>query len=60
MIEVPRIVGPVPQMIKETLSYLRTNVIRKKISKPFDNEKSDKIFNYPYQAFEEAVVNALA
>ncbi len=46
-------------MIRETLSYLRTNVIKKQITKPSDNEKSDKIYNYPYQAFEEAVVNAL-
>ncbi len=59
MIEAPKIVGPVPKMIKETLSYLRTNVIKKRISKPTDNEKSDKTYNYPYQAFEEAVVNAL-
>jgi len=59
MIETPKIVGPVPKMIKETLSYLRTNVIKKRISKPTDHEKSDKTYNYPYQAFEEAVVNAL-
>ena len=59
MIEVPKIVGPIPQIINDTLSYLRTNVIKKKIIKPADIEKSDKIFNYPYQALEEAVVNAL-
>ena len=59
LIEVPKIVGPVPKIINEALSYLRTNVIKKKIVKPTDNERSDKIFNYPYQAFEEAVVNAL-
>ena len=59
MIEVPKIVGPIPQIINDTLSYLRTNVIKKKIIKPADTEKSDKIFNYPYQALEEAVVNAL-
>ncbi|MDE7080351.1 MAG: putative DNA binding domain-containing protein [Muribaculaceae bacterium] len=59
MIEVPKIVGPVPKMIRDTLTYLRTNVIKKRISKPTDNEKSDKTYNYPYQAFEESVVNAL-
>lgn len=59
MIEVPKIVGPVPKMIRETLSYIRTNVIKKRISKPNDKEKSDKAYNYPYQAFEESVVNAL-
>lgn len=59
MIEVPKIVGPVPKMINVALSYLRTNVIKKRILKPTDNEKSDKAYNYPYQAFEESVVNAL-
>ena len=59
LVEVPKIVGPVPKMINEALSYLRTNVIRQRISKPTDNEKSDKVYNYPYQALEEAVVNAL-
>ena len=33
MIEAPRITGPVPRMIKDALSYLRTNVIKKKIAK---------------------------
>lgn len=48
-----------PKIINETLSYLRTNVIKQRITKPSDDEKSIKVFNYPYQAFEEAVVNAL-
>lgn len=59
MIEAPKITGPVPKMIKDTLSYLRTNVIKQKIVKPFGREESDKTFNYPYQAFEECVSNAL-
>lgn len=59
MVEAPKIIGPVPKIINETLSYLRTNVIKQRITKPSDDEKSIKVFNYPYQAFEEAVVNAL-
>ena len=59
MIEAPRITGPVPRMIKDALSYLRTNVIKKKIAKTSDCEESDKTFNYPYQAFEECISNAL-
>ena len=59
LIEVEPIRGSVPTMIKETLSYLRTNVIKKKIVKPKDDEHSDKFYNYPYQALEEAVVNSL-
>lgn len=59
MIEVPPISGSVPQMIRETLSYLRTNLIKRAIIKPSNNEKSLSVYNYPYQALEEAVVNAL-
>ena len=58
MIEQPKIIGPVPTIIKETLSYLKSNVIKQKIIKPNNKAESDKITNYPYQAFEEAVVNA--
>lgn len=59
MIEVEPIKGSVPKMIRETLSYLRTNVVKKEISKPKDSEKSIVTYNYPYQALEESVVNAL-
>lgn len=58
-IEVPVIKGPVPTMIRETLNYLRVNVVKERIHKPEDDERSIKVFNYPYQALEEAVVNAL-
>ena len=59
LIEVEPIRGSVPTMIEKTLGYLNTNVIRKQILKPKDRERSDKFFNYPYQALEEAVVNSL-
>ena len=59
LIEVEPIKGSVPTMIDKTLSYLRTNVVKKKIVKPKDDEHSDKFYNYPYQALEEAVVNSL-
>lgn len=59
MIELSPIKGPVPHMIRETLSYLKTNVIKERILKQEDDEHSKRFFNYPYQALEEAVVNAL-
>ena len=58
MIEVPTITGPIPYIIKETLTYLKLNVIKQKIIKPKDRAESIKVTNYPYQAFEEGVVNA--
>lgn len=59
LIEAPKITGPVPKMIQDALSYLRTNVIKQKIVKPTDKEESIKTFNYPYQAFEEIISNCL-
>ena len=58
-IEVPPIKGPVPSMIAATLSYLRTNIIQKKVHKQKDKEESVTLYNYPYQSLEESVVNAL-
>lgn len=59
IIEVSPIRGAVPKMIGETMTYLRTNIIKEGIIKQPNNEKSIRFFNYPYQALEEAVVNAL-
>ena len=58
MFEVPVIQGSVPKMINDTLQYLKTMLIRQRIVKPKDDEHSITAFNYPYQAVEEAVVNA--
>lgn len=59
IIEMPTIKGSVPMMIRDAMSYLRTNVIKEQIKKQADDEHSIRYFNYPYQALEEAVVNAL-
>ena len=59
LIEVPRITGSVYQMIRATLDYLRLNVIKERIHKKRDRAEAVRYFNYPYQAIEEAVVNAL-
>jgi len=59
IIEVPPIKGPVPQIITAALDYLKTNVIKERIIKPSDDEHSLHHYNYPYQALEEAVVNAM-
>lgn len=51
--------GSVPQMIKNVMSYFRTNVLHETVLKRRHNEESIRYWNYPYQAIEEAVVNAL-
>lgn len=46
-IEIPPVKGPVPMMIRNSLEYLRTNIIKERITKPIDDERSVKVFNYP-------------
>lgn len=51
--------GPVPTIIRGAMQYLKDVVIVEYVSKPKDRMQSDRWFNYPYQALEEAVVNAM-
>ena len=57
-IELPPITGSVPTMINRILDYVKTNVIQETVIKPKDRAESIRYFNYPYQALEEAIVNA--
>lgn len=57
-VELPLITGSVPTIIAKTLDYFKTHVIKETIIKQKDRAESIRFFNYPYQAIEEAVVNA--
>lgn len=54
----PNITGSVPQMIQATMERFRNLFIREKVIKVPNQMEALRIFNYPYQAIEEAVVNA--
>jgi len=58
-IEIPNITGSVDQMINRTLEYLRINVLRQKTTKVEGQAEAVKVWNYPYQALEEIIANAL-
>lgn len=58
-IEVPAISGPVDHMINRTLEYLKINVLRQKTTKVQGQAEAVKVWNYPYQALEEIIANAL-
>lgn len=58
-IELEPIIGPIHQIIKKVLDYFKMMIIRQKVSKKSTKEESERIYNYPYQAIEEAIVNAL-
>ena len=57
-IEIPAIKGSVPMMIKRTMEKLQDLVIFERVTKVNYQMEAIRRFSYPYQALEEAVVNA--
>jgi len=57
--EFPKITGPVPSQIEKTLELLKTNFLKEQVIKTKGKAKSERIWNYPYEALEEAIANAL-
>lgn len=51
--------GPIWKQIKDALDYMKTNVIEEKVVKVDGRAEADRFYNYPYNALEEAVVNAV-
>ena len=51
--------GPINQQIRDALHYIDTTVIEEIIIKTPKKAEADKFFNYPYQAVEELLVNAV-
>ena len=51
--------GAIQKQLVDVLSYIKTNVIKEKVIKHADKEASDRIFNYPFNAIEEALSNAV-
>ena len=51
--------GAIQKQLTNALSYIQTNIIKSKVKKYADRAEADKIFNYPYEAIEEALANAV-
>jgi len=51
--------GPVHIQIRMIMEYLDVNIIKQFTSKSNGSLEANTFFNYPYQALEESVVNAL-
>ncbi|RPH33090.1 MAG: KTSC domain-containing protein [Bacteroidales bacterium] len=51
--------GSIVKQLRDTLSYIDTNIIREQVSKISQQAEAIRYFNYPYQAIEEALVNAV-
>lgn len=51
--------GPIHQQLREALLFIRNTIITEKIVKYPDRAETDRFFNYPYAAVEEALSNAV-
>ena len=51
--------GPIWKQVKDALDYIKTNIIEEKVVKVDGRAEADRFFNYPYNALEEAIVNAV-
>ncbi len=51
--------GPLHQQLRDALRFIRNNIITEKVVKHPDKAEADRFFNYPYQAIEEALSNAV-
>jgi ATP-dependent DNA helicase RecG len=51
--------GSIIQQIREVLQYFKTNIVEELVVKSAKQAESIRFFNYPFQAIEEAVVNAV-
>lgn len=51
--------GSLHNQLKDALDYLKNNVVVEKVIKSPQKSEADRVFNYPYDALEEALCNAV-
>lgn len=51
--------GPIHEQLKEVLKYMKNSIIKEKIIKLQDKAEAIRVYNYPYAAIEESIVNAV-
>jgi len=51
--------GPIIKQVRDVLNFINTNIIQEQVSKAPGQAEAIRFFNYPYQAIEEALVNAV-
>lgn len=51
--------GTIQQQLLDVLDYFKTVIIRKRVIKHKHKEQADVVYNYPYDAIEEALSNAV-
>lgn len=51
--------GPLARMTREALGYIQRNYLRETVIKHPDRAEATRVWNFPYAAIEEALVNAV-
>ena len=51
--------GPLARMTREALAYIQRNYLRETVIKHPDRAEATRVWNFPYPALEEALVNAV-
>ena len=51
--------GSLARMAREALSYIQRNFLRETVIKYPDRAEATRVWNFPYAAIEEALVNAV-
>ena len=51
--------GPIPRMTRDALDYIKRNLITETVIKHHGRAEATRVENFPYDAIEEAVVNAV-
>ncbi|MCL2712443.1 MAG: putative DNA binding domain-containing protein [Methanomassiliicoccaceae archaeon] len=51
--------GPLNRQLRDALDYIRNYMIKEKVFKYPDRAEAGRFFNYPYEAIEEVLVNAV-
>ena len=51
--------GPLPRMVRETLTYIRRNYLNETVIKQPGRAEAIRVVNFPFEAIEEALVNAV-
>ncbi len=51
--------GPIDRQLRDALSYIKNYILKETVIKVSGRAESDRVYNYPYAAVEEALSNAV-
>ncbi|MDD4316824.1 MAG: ATP-binding protein, partial [Clostridia bacterium] len=51
--------GPLDRQLEDALSYIKNYILKEKVFKRKDRAEADRFYNYPYDAIEEILANAV-